>query len=145
MDTAEITQKIGAIIEEAKTAVLTTVDEHGRPHARWMTPTLLRGRPGALFAVTSPLFVKVLQLGAHPEVEWLLQTPALTEIVSITGRVNILDNPALKCEVTDAIGRRLTVFWRVNVETTDFVVLETVIEEATYFRPMKGMRETVRF
>lgn len=143
MDMQELMASLERILNAAKSAVLATVDAEGRPQMRWMTPTVLHGREGVLYAVTSPRFAKVAQLGASPQVQWMVQTPSLDEVVTLTGRINIVDNPSLKAEITEVIGRRLSVFWRVNTEPTEFVVLETVIEEATLFFPMTGKRETL--
>ncbi len=145
MNQHEIMYKIEQLLEDSKTGILATVDKKGNPRMRWMTPTILKGRPNVLFAVTSPDFVKVVQLGIHPEVEWMIQTRSLNEVVNLRGKINILDNPAIKSEVMEHLAKRLTVFWRVNIEKTDFIVLETIIEEVTYFQPMKGHKETVHF
>ena len=51
----------------------------------------------------------------------------------------------MKAQVMEAIGRKLTVFWKVNKQSTDFVILETIIDEACWFTPMKGEREVVSF
>lgn len=138
MKQQDFLEKLSAILDESRTGVLTTVDVEGRPHARWMTPALLKGRGGALYCVTSPRSDKAADLGVNPEAEWLIQTPTLNEIVIARGPVNTIDNPALRTELLDVIGRRLTVFWRVNPQAVDLVVLETVIREGEYFRPMAG-------
>lgn len=141
----EMMNKIDAILTEAKSAVLATVDAKGRPHARWMTPVVLREWQGILLAVTSPDFHKILQLESNNKVEWLIQTRALDKIVNVRGGINVIDNPSMKAQVMEAVGKHLNIFWRVNTESTDFVILETVIEEAAYYEPMKGNREIVRF
>jgi general stress protein 26 len=145
MNQHEIMYKVERILEDAKAGVLATIDKNGNPRMRWMTPTTLKGRPNVLFAVTAPDFGKVVQLDAHPEVEWMIQTRALDQIVNLRGKINILDNPAIKSEVMEHLAKRLTVFWNVNTEKTDFIVLETIINEATYFQPMKRHKETVQF
>lgn len=145
MDQNAVMQKAADILAEARTGILTTVDADGKPHARWMTPTLLNGRTRALYAVTSPHSAKAAHLAASPTAEWLLQTPALTEVLTVTGRVNVIDNPALKAEVIEAVGERLRVFWKVNPQQVDIVVLETVIESASFFLPMKGTRQVIEF
>jgi pyridoxamine 5'-phosphate oxidase len=145
MDRHELMYKVEQLLEDSKTGVLATLAEDGAPRMRWMTPTVLKGRTGTLFAVTSPDFAKVLQLSAHPEVEWMIQTRSLTQVASLRGKINVLDNPSIKAEVMESLAKRLTVFWKVNTEKTDFVVLETIISEATYFEPMKGRKETIRF
>ena len=145
MDRKKFTALIDGIFEDAKTAVLATVDSDGRPHMRWMTPTLLGDRKGAIYAVTSPDFAKIAHLSENPKVQWMFQTRLLNRIATATGLVNIIDNSAMKAEVIEGIGRRLNVFWRVNKDPSKLVVLETVIEEAAYFEPMKGLHEPVSF
>ena len=145
MDQREIMYKVEQLLEDSKTGVLATIEKDGTPRMRWMTPIILKGRPDVLFAVTSPDFGKVLQLVMHPDVEWMIQTRSLNEVVNLRGKINVLDNPAIKSEVMEHLAKRLTVFWKVNTEKTDFIVLETIIKEATYFQPMKGHKETVQF
>ncbi len=145
MDRKKFTALLDGIIEDAKTAVLATVDPDGYPHVRWMTPTLLGDRKGAIYAVTSPDFAKIAHLSENPKVQWMFQTRLLNRIASATGLVNVIDNSAMKAEVIEAIGRRLNVFWRVNKDPSRLVVLETVIEDAEYFEPMKGLHEHISF
>ncbi|MCP4402905.1 MAG: pyridoxamine 5'-phosphate oxidase family protein, partial [bacterium] len=78
-------------------------------------------------------------------VQWMIQTRALDRVINLKGKINVLENPSIRSEVMEHLGRQLTVFWRVNTEDTNFIVLETIIEEATYFRPMKGLKETITF
>lgn len=144
MDIHEIMNKISEILEDSKSGILATVDTSGRPHMRWMTPALVHWRPGTIFAVTSPQFAKAVQLATHPEAEWMLQKRTLEEIVNIKCRINLIDNPSIKSEVLEAVGKQLTAFWRVNTGT-ELIVLETVLEEATYYSSMKGTREVVHF
>jgi pyridoxamine 5'-phosphate oxidase len=145
MTQAELLRKVDEILDDAKAGVLTTVDKDGKPHVRWLTPGMLKGRPGALYAVTSPRSAKADQLEANPHVEWMIQSRSLNEVVNIKGRVHVIDNPALKSEVIESIGNRLVVFWKVNPGQMDFVVLETIIEEAELFRPMGPERVKVSF
>ncbi len=145
MNAHELMRKLESVIDRAKAGVLTTVDEQGHPQARWMTPSVLRGRPEALYAVTSPHSSKVAHLRANPDASWLIQTPSLTEVLTLHGVVNVIDNPALNAEVLELIGDRLRVFWKVNPERMEIVVLETVLREAEYFLPMRGSRETITF
>jgi len=135
--------RLARIIEESKVGILATTDGEGRPHMRWMTPWLLPGREGALFAVTSPHFAKVAELEIHPTVEWMIQTPSLDQVINIKGKVNILDNPSIKMEIMEGLGPRLFVFWKANSSFSDFIVLETIMEEAYYFLPMKGTKEKI--
>ena len=145
MNNREMMRKIETVLEDAKAGILTTTDAQGHPHARWMTPVMLAEWPQNLFAVTAPDFPKIKQLAANNRVEWMLQTRALDQIINIRGVINVLDNPSLKAQVMESVGKKLAVFWKVNKDKTDFVILETVIDEACWFSPMKGLRETVVF
>lgn len=145
MTQQQFLEKLSAILDESRTAVLTTVDAEGRPHARWMTPGLLKGRAGALYCVTSKCSDKAADLEVNPAVEWLVQTPTLNDIAIVRGTANLIDNPALRTELLEVIGRRLTAFWKVNPEAMDLVVVETLIREGEYFRPMAGSVVRVRF
>ena len=130
------------IIEIEKVGVLSTMDENNRPHMRWMTPTILHGREGFLYAVTSPKYAKIHQIAERDDVEWLFQNRTLNEIINVGGKMNLLDTPSAKSEVLEAIGPHLQIFWRVNREESDLVVLETVIRTISYFNPREGVRES---
>ncbi len=145
MNKQEMMRKVEAVLEESKVGVLTNIDAEGRPHARWMTPIVLPQWPDAVFAVTAPDFPKILQLETKKDVEWMIQTKALDQIINLRGAMNVLDNPSLKAQVIEAIGDKLSIFWKVNKEKTDFVILETVIDEVCWYKPMKGLREIVTF
>jgi len=145
MDKAALMNKLEDLLDDSKTGILATTDVSGHPHIRWMTPIILKGRPFTLYCVTHPASHKVANLAEHPEVQWMVQNRALTEIVTLKGSARIVDNPAMKTEILEALGHRLTVFWNVNIDKTELVILETVIDEAVYFRPMKGFEESVNF
>jgi len=143
MDKNEALSLLESLVEEAQVAILSTVDTDGRPAMRWMTPAVVKGRPGSLFAVTSPHFRKVKHIESHPDVEWMIQTRDLNRIVNVRGRISPVDNPSLKSEVLEGIGKRLDIFWRVN-RKVEFLVLETVITEVSLFRPLEQKREFVK-
>ena len=143
MTKQEVLNTLEMILNEAHTAVLATTDQDGKPHIRWMTPALLRGRTGVIYAVTSPRFGKVVQLEAHPEVEWMFQTPLLDTIVTVRGRINIVDNPSILSEVLETLGSFMRSFWKLKGDERGLLVLETIIEEAIYYKPMKGVKEVV--
>ena len=143
MEKTELLGALDSIIDDAQVGILATVDEHGSPAMRWMTPTQVRGRQGFLYAVTSPEFRKIRHLEKNPSVEWIFQTTDLNRIVTVKGTISVVDNPQLKSEVQESIGRRLEVFWRVNKQA-EFIVLETTIDQISLFQPMKHRRDTVR-
>lgn len=138
MDSKAMLDVLERILEKSHVAVMNTVDEEGRPRSRWMTPATIRGRQGFLYTVSAPHFDKIDQISKNGGVSWLFQTRALDEVLEVVGKAQVIDNPALKSEVLEAIGGHLTTFWRVNPDETELIVIETVIEEMTYLEPMKG-------
>ena len=144
MTREELLAELERILSSAHTAVLATVDADGNPHMRWMTPALIRGRAGVVFAVTSPRFAKANQIRRNPVVEWMFQPATLETIISIRGRINLLDNPSIRKEVLEVLGPHLRTFWKVNPDVQDLLVLETVIEKASCFFPLSGEREVVK-
>lgn len=141
----ELMNKLSEIIDDTKTGILATVDSTNAPHVRWMTPAVLRDRQTALFAVTCPDFSKAAHIKTNPKVDWMFQSKHLNTVIHVSGVVNILDNPSLKNEVLEVLAPRLDVFWKANCVSSEFVVLETVIEAATYYEPLTNVREEVAF
>ncbi len=128
------------VLDGSGAAVLTTVDSQGRPHSRWMVPAILRGQPGSLYAVTSPHFTKIEHIAAQPRVSWLMQSKSLDETVEVSGKAQVIDNPALKSDVLEALGSKLAAFWHINPDETDLTVIETAIESITYLETATGER-----
>ena len=145
MEKKEMLQILDTIIEDARTAVLATFDDKGMPVMRWVSPAILRGRSGTIFTITAPRSNKVQHIKSNPQVQWIFQTRSLDKIINVEGKVNLLDNPSIRSEVLEVVGPRLVAFWKINVDERDLLVLETVIEKATYYLPMKGTKETVIF
>lgn len=143
METKEVLDALETTLEEVQTGVLATVNDAGVPNMRWMTPRIISGREGYVYAVTSPKFGKVASLAKNNKVEWMIQSKGLDKIFNVRGTLQLIDNPSVKSGVLEEIGPHLQVFWRVNPDASDLVVLETVIEEIQYFNPMKADRLTV--
>ena len=141
----EIMRELAEVVADTKTGVMATVDGEGKPHIRWMTPAVLKDRQTALFAVTCPHFTKTAHLAANPKVEWMMQSRQFEKVFQVRGVVNLLDNPSMKSEVLEELGPRLNVFWHVVCDASEFVVVETVIEEITLYEPLRNHRTTVKF
>ena len=145
MTNTQFMEVLSETLENSRTGVLATVDADGRPSMRWMTPAVVGRQRGLLYAVTSKRFAKKRDLESNPHGQWLIQTKALTRIINISGKINLIDNPNLKSEVIEAIGPHLRVFWKVNENPEDLIVLETVIDRASVFIPLSGEREEIEF
>lgn len=145
MDQHEMLTKIETLIEESKVGLLATTDPQGKPRVRWMTPTIIPNRGPSIYAFSAAAAMKIKDIEHQPEVKWLIQTHDLTEIVSVRGDTFILDNPALKAEILEILVPHTTRLWTIDLSSTECVILETVIREATYYRPQEDFEETVVF
>ncbi|HPT78816.1 MAG TPA: pyridoxamine 5'-phosphate oxidase family protein [Candidatus Atribacteria bacterium] len=145
MDKQNLLARLEYIIEDSNSGVLSTVDSEGRPHVRWMTPVLLKDRKGVIFTVTPRDCEKTKQIMHRPDGVWMVQTRDLDQIITARGKINILDNPSIKSEVMESAGDKLTMFWTLNRDISEYVVLETVLEEAEFYQPLKDIRQFVRF
>ena len=145
MDQRELMGKLAEVLDDANAGVLSTSDKDGTNHLRWLTPVLVRGRKGVVYSLTSLDSKKVDHIRNNSNVTWLIQTRAVDQVITLYGKTNILENPSIKTEVLETVGNKLTMFWRLNGYIKDFVVLETVIESAEYYLPMKGSLEIIDF
>jgi general stress protein 26 len=145
MEPQQVLEIVEVLLDETKIAVMATIDPEGCPCVRWMTPTIIKDRPGTIFAVTSSGWEKVCHISDHPAVEWMFQNRGITKIVNVRGKVNVLDNPQIKNEVIEKVGRWLTSFWTLNLEPENLIVLETVIEQAEVLEPTTGHKTLVKF
>jgi len=131
------------LLDQVKVAILANRDSEGKPVMRWMSPSTIRGREGFLYAISASSFAKTKQLQLYPEVMWMVQSKALDEVLTVKGRIQVLENPSLQQEVIEAIGGKLGTFWSLNKDSGDLVVLETILEEFEYFQPAKALKERV--
>jgi pyridoxamine 5'-phosphate oxidase len=143
MNVNEMIDRLDRLIDASHVGILAVCDDDGSPTMRWMTPTLIRGRKGMIYALSSNQFEWPRNLEKHQSVQWIFQSQGLQEIMTVDGLVRVLDNPDIKGEVQEAIGRNLEVFWRVNPDADDFIVLETEMKRITLFEPMEDNKESV--
>ena len=145
MNQNEIMTKIETIVDESKVGLLATTDKKNCPRVRWMTPAILPQRGGSIYAFSDANAMKIQDIMHQGEVKWLFQTHDLKEVVSARGITHVTTNPSIKNEVMDLLVSHLTKLWTLNLSHTETVVLETVITEATYTRPLDNYEITVVF
>jgi len=144
MTREELLRKFRQVLDENPQAVLATVTEDGYPAMRYMTPAMVKGNDGALYAVTAASFPKVKDLAAHPRVSWMLTSAKTREIFSFRGTIRLVEDPRFKSELLEEIGRGLETFWRLNSDPSDLVCLETVLESGEYFNPKTAEKAQVQ-
>lgn len=135
MTKEELLKKFRLVLEDSPQALLATVTAEGYPAMRYMTPAMVKGRDDALYAVTAASFPKVKDLATSPLVSWMLTSPKTREIFSFRGKITLVEDPRFKSELLEEIGRGLEMFWRLNDDPSDLVILETRLVSVEYFNP----------
>lgn len=132
---------IDSLIEDAKAAVLATVDKKGVPRLRWITPGSIADRPGYLYMITAHDFEKVSQAKAHPEASLLLQSRQLDRVLHLQGVLAVLENPVIRNATLERVSPMLHTFWKTGSKDRELTVLEFKITEALFYLPMSGAKE----
>ncbi|MFA5851787.1 MAG: pyridoxamine 5'-phosphate oxidase family protein [Spirochaetales bacterium] len=138
MNDESVLRKVKDLLSESGVGIFITLSDKGKPCSRWLTPVFLPRLPGALYAVTSKESRKVRQLETNPNVSWSFQSASLDKIATLTGTAEIVKDPSLAAEVLEAIGPHLEVFWTYMGDPKKLVVIETIIESASWFKPLGG-------
>lgn len=141
MDIKQMFGELDKMLDENKAGVLTCVDPQGVPRMRWMTAGTVRGQDGFLYSVTFPDAGKVPVLREKPKATWLFTAKNYRQVISVTGTIQIVENPNLLSTVIEALGRNLEAFWKLHNDPSELVVIETVIEEIEIYHPGTGERE----
>lgn len=92
------------VVNNASIGVMTTVDEHGQPHARWMT-SVARDGIKSLITLTALSTRKVAQLEADPRVCWMFTAPDYDDVVTLYGSVSIERDPITGMQAWDRLAR----------------------------------------
>ena len=145
MKPEELLSNLEAIAGASPAAVLCTTDSRGMGFVRWMTPGVMKYRPGMIYAFSAPNAAKIGHIEEGSDAEWMFQSSDLREIINIRGAIRAISNPELKAELIYTIAPKLYKYWKADVKPEKLTVLETVIEQATYYLPLEGIRQHVQF
>jgi general stress protein 26 len=106
MDDKEIIRRATAIVTETRAGLLATVGLDGAPDLRWMATHTLMGSLGTLYTITAPSSNKVQEIAKNPLVTWLFTRVNYNEIVKLHGTALLEDEPLLKSQIWDTVGRK---------------------------------------
>lgn len=144
MEYTETLRVVERALDKSPVATFLTVDGDGRPRGRWMVPALIRGETGVLHALSSQSFAKIDQLRHDARATWLIDTRAELGLVEILGLATVDTTPGLLANVLEALGPRMSSFWRAKPSDDELVVIETTIEEVSWFSTEAGAHVSIR-
>jgi general stress protein 26 len=120
--------------------VLTTLDDEGRPHSRWMGTFSFREFP-RFHALTSPQSAKVEQIRKNPAVEWMLSNQDLSLVLNLRGHARILQDTASIKRAWKAIEDKTHAFFlQAYNEKPGMVVIETVVDRIECTVPRENLK-----
>jgi general stress protein 26 len=129
------------LVDDQFFGILTTVDPHGRPHARWMGAATLNGLH-SLFTLTTHDSRKCQHLQTNPHVCWLFSTPEHSDVITLLGEARVNDTPGMTQHVWDRLvpcARRYAMDVLGQQGEPMFCVIDTWVQEVELLSPRLGI------
>ncbi len=117
--------------------MFTTIGEDGVPLSRWMSAAAVDG-VHRLYTLTGRDTRKVAQIRLHPEVCWVFSSPLCHDVVTLTGKAQVMDSPVVAQEVWDQLATAARCYSMSSLSddrNLEFVTLETVVERVELLSP----------
>ena len=125
-DSDDIVGVAKQIIDGHHIGVLTTVDEHGESHSRWMA-TLAFDEFPKIITLTSAHSRKVAQINRHPRVHWMFSNHDLTLILNLSGEARVTSDPGTIKRAWKNVKDKSRAFFLNNFNGKP-VVIETTVD-----------------
>lgn len=119
--------------------MLATIDSDGVPRMRWMQTLSLDHFPH-LYALCSPSSRKVAQIRASPRVSWLFTSDSGNMIVNLSGRANIITEPAEVNGIWRLIEHKENAYFLdLKSDAEGIAVIDTLVDEVDCSVPKYGL------
>jgi len=133
------------VVSGTRNAIFATADEHGYPHATWMTAEVTPDLEEVI-SITAPISRKVADLRRNPQAEWMFATPSMESMVHLSGPTRLLEGDAAKRH-WDKMPGKLHAYYRKYCSVDDhnqFVVIRTSVHRVVFSKPY-AYKKTVLF
>lgn len=131
------------LIDGRHPGMLATVDERGRPRARWMA-TMAFERFPHIHTLTAPGSRKLAHIARTPHVNWTFSNQDLSLILNLSGTARVLTERAAIRRIWKMIEDKSHAYFLTNFrEKPGFAVLETTVTEIECCIPQSGFRWSV--
>lgn len=135
------------IVNRAFLGLLTTVDENGAPHARWMGTATTADGLHKIYTLTARGSRKLEHVARQPRVCWVFSDTEYTDIVTLHGRAVVHTSPLATQQVWDRL-QDFARTWCMNAlshkDNLELVVIETDVEAVEYMSPRLQMYQPVQ-
>jgi len=129
-------QAASTLVTESKTAILTTANNIGHPHATWMN-VLADSLMENVIAITAPQTQKVGNLSDNPHTEWLFASPSMETMVYLSGPTEIVIGEEALRYWDSMPGKSKAPYhnYSPSEHPEDFAILCTKVEKVVYCSP----------
>lgn len=125
-------EELGKLLGEFRTAILSTLDDHGMPRARPMA--IVRCEPdGSVWFATSETSPKVAELARDNSVGVICHRSRDEAWISITGRARVMRDPAMAKELWN-VGMKA---WFTGPDDPALLLIQVTPVHAEYYEPSK--------
>lgn len=142
----QVCQASERLIRARVVGAMSTVDAGGAPHTRWMAGVPIGEGLGRLMSITARGSRKLDHLANNSNVCWLFSDAHDDEVVTLTGRVTILEDPALAepaWQQLERAARQYSMNLLSEPENLWFVALGTQVHTVEYMHPSQGLTHPV--
>lgn len=128
------------LIDGNHPGILTTVDEHGVPRARWMATTSFENFP-EIYTLTAPKSRKLRHIDKNPYVNWMFSSSDLSLILNLTGKADVVVDTTLIKKIWRSIEDKSHAYFLNNfTERPGVTVVRTVVEYIECCIPQSSLR-----
>lgn len=131
------------VVNQAFLGMLTTVDEQGVPHARWMGSATAENGLHVIYTLSAPNSRKVEQIRKNPNVCWVFSTEGYTDIVTLYGRASVSSSPLVAQRIWDRLMEHARLWCMAALgnrkDNLEMVTIETQVTALEYLSPRLGM------
>lgn len=142
MTADDFISKIAKMLNQEHTGMLTTREKDETTTVHRMSPYLLPKDEEHLYAITKEPDQVLLTIGDEDTAQWCIQTPNMTEVASLDGKIRVVDNPDARKSILNKMKQMLK---DSEEDLSDYTVLETSLQKGTYCQPMSNHFEEVAF
>lgn len=136
-----IAQGARRLIDGTSPGVLTTLDDRGYPHARWMATLDSEGFP-LIYTLTGPASRKIRHISLDPKVSWMFADPTMTLVINLFGTARVVSEMDTIQQVWKrVVDKSHAYFLRKFGGSEGCAVLETAVARIEYTLPERNITE----
>ncbi|CAN5632246.1 hypothetical protein BH09VER1_BH09VER1_15020 [soil metagenome] len=126
------------LIDGKHAGILTTVDGHGHPHARWMATLAFDDFP-YIYTLTSSTSRKLSHIANQPTVAWMFSSEDLGVVLNLAGPADIVVNLHEQKRIWEMVSDKSHAYFLKQFGSgSEYTVLKTTVRQIECCIPEKN-------